>query len=72
MLFKESLLDAFVEMGKKYEAKITEIILWAPKELVLQRASERGYRPGGLLTPEKAERFWDEIDALRGNVRRPL
>ena len=66
MLFKESLLDSFVEMGIKHGAKITEIILWAPKEIVLQRALERGYRPGGLLTPEKADRFWDEINALRG------
>ena len=62
---RQDLLDPWVQLAREHQADVYEYMLWAPKDLVLRRADERGYRPGGLLTPEKVERFWDELDALR-------
>lgn len=69
MIFWENVLDKYHEVGKKHEAEIFEIILWAPKDFVMQRAESRGWREGGLLTPEKCEQFWHEIDDLK--AKRP-
>ena len=35
---------------------------WASKDFVMQRAEDRGWREGGLLTPEKCEDFWEKMD----------
>ena len=53
-------LKKFIELGDKYEAETYEFILNASKETVIKRLNDRGYGPGGLLTPEKAERWWHE------------
>lgn len=53
--------DRFIELGKKYDADVYEFILNASRELVIKRAEERGYREGGLLTPEKVVKFWEGI-----------
>lgn len=58
-------LDRMIEIAQANGAHATEIILWARKEFVLARAAERGYRKDSLLTPEKCERFWHEIDDLK-------
>ncbi len=65
MIFWENVLDKYREIGEKHGAEIHEIILWAPKEFVMKRAEDRGWREGGLLTPEKCEQFWHEIDELK-------
>jgi predicted kinase len=62
-------LDDLIALGKKHGAETYEFILWAPKEVVMKRAADRGYRPGGSFTPEKCERFWHQIDDLKD--RRP-
>ncbi len=58
-------LDMLREVAEKHGAEVHEIILWADKQTVLQRLEERGYKPHGLLTPEKAEMFWEEIDKFK-------
>lgn len=53
-------VDGFIQIAKKYNVTIYEFVLNASKELVMKRAEERGYREGGLLTPEKVEKFWKD------------
>jgi predicted kinase len=54
-------VEKFFAIGKKHNADVYEFILNAPKEVVVKRAEERGYKKGGLLTPEKVVLFWEEI-----------
>lgn len=70
MIYEPLVIDSFYKIAKKYNANVYEIILWAPKDEVMKRADERGWKKGGLLTPEKCERFWNEIDKLKEG--RPL
>ncbi|MFA5986033.1 MAG: AAA family ATPase [Parcubacteria group bacterium] len=65
IMLDNDVLDFYYEIAKIYGADVYEIILWAPKEVVMKRANERGWREGGLLTPEKCEIFWDKIDVLK-------
>ncbi|MDO8425795.1 MAG: AAA family ATPase [bacterium] len=65
MIFDPSIIDSYYGIAKKYGADVHEIILWAPKEVVMKRADERGWRKDGLLTPEKCEMFWHKIDELK-------
>lgn len=65
MIFSEDVLDTYTKIGKKHGADVFEIILWASKDFVMERAKDRGYREGGLLTPEKCEGFWTKIDHLK-------
>ena len=65
MIFREDILEAHIQTAKRHGAEIHEIILWAPKDVVMQRAIDRGFHEGGLLTPEKCELFWEKIDELR-------
>ena len=60
-----STLDTLDELGEKYGAEVHEIILEASKETVVKRVEGRGYKPGGLLTPEKVDRFWEETQKLK-------
>lgn len=69
MIYDTDLLNAYRALGKQANASVYEFILWAPKEVVMARAHARGWAKGGLLTPEKCERFWEEIDHLKR--RRP-
>lgn len=65
MLYDEETLDSYHVIAQEHRVDVTEMILWATKEKVMQRAEDRGWREEGLLTPEKCERFWHEIDALK-------
>ena len=65
MIFDSKVIDAFYEIANKRNAKVIEIILWAPKEVAMQRAEKRGWRDGGLLTPEKVLTFWEKINELK-------
>ena len=65
ILFDSAVLDLYYEIAKTYGADIYEIILWAPKEIIMKRANMRGWREGGLLTPEICELFWDKINELK-------
>lgn len=53
-------VDRFIDLGRKYNADVYEFILNASKEFVIKRAEDRGYREGGLLTPEKVVKFWED------------
>ena len=65
MMRNEKDLDALIKIGKHDKATINEFILWAPKEVIVKRATERGFREDSLLTPQKCEYVWDELNALK-------
>ncbi|HLD17452.1 MAG TPA: AAA family ATPase [Patescibacteria group bacterium] len=65
MMRDETRIDRMIALAKHHGARVTEIILWARKDFVLKRATDRGYREDSLLTPEKCERFWNEIDVIK-------
>ena len=65
MIFDPKVIDSYYVLAKKYGADVHEIILWAPKVVVMKRADDRGWREDGLLTPEKCEMFWEKIDELK-------
>lgn len=64
MIYDQEVLNELHTIGDNCGAKVSEFIIWADKETVMARAEARGYKPNGLFTPEKCERFWHEIDAL--------
>jgi len=67
MMYHPATLDTFHKLAKKYKADVYEIILWADKKSVIKRAEKRGYRPGSLLTREKTNKFWEELNRLKNH-----
>ncbi len=65
MTFGQNILNFYYDIAKTYGADVYEIILWAPKEIIMQRADERGWVDDGLLTPEKCEFFWDKMNEVK-------
>jgi len=65
MMHDPKIIDSYYDIAKECKAKVIEIILWAPKEVVMKRADDRGYRKEGLLTRDKCNKFWDQIDELK-------
>lgn len=66
MVFDQNILNSYYEIAKSHGATVHEIMLWAPKKFVINRAEKRGWRENGLLTPEKCGLFWDKINELKG------
>lgn len=60
MLRAHDLIDAVRAAGERHGAEVHEIILWADKDVVLERGEERGY-PGGIFSREKAEQAWEQM-----------
>jgi broad-specificity NMP kinase len=58
-------IDTLIEEGRKGGAEVYEFMLHADKSSVQQRADERGYRPGSLLTREKVGEMWEWADKLQ-------
>ena len=54
-------IEKIVQIGPKHNSKIFEFILNSDKDTLIKRAKERGFREGGLLTPEKVIEFWHNI-----------
>ncbi|MDP2631688.1 MAG: AAA family ATPase [Candidatus Uhrbacteria bacterium] len=67
MIYDPVVIDNFINIGKIYNADIREIIIWASKDVVMNRAEERGYRDESLLTREKCEDFWEKINSIKGS-----
>ncbi len=66
MQFDIEVLDAYYEIAGGKGAEVKEIILWASKDVVMERAHARGWKEGGMLTPEKCEAFWHQIEDMKG------
>ena len=62
----EDTIDAYLDIAHERGAESHELLLWARKDVVMKRADDRGWVEGGLLTPEKCEAFWEDIDVLKG------
>lgn len=58
-------LDHFIDVGRRLGAETYEFMLFADKSTTQQRADDRGYRPGSLLTRERVGEMWNEADRLR-------
>lgn len=54
-------IEKIVRIGQKHNSKIFEFILNYDKNTLIKRAKERGFREGGLLTPDKVIEFWHNI-----------
>ncbi|NQV88959.1 MAG: AAA family ATPase [Parcubacteria group bacterium] len=67
MLYDPILIDAYRKIAEENNAEIFEFLLWAPKDVVMGRARDRGFKENGLLTPEKCDEFWDKMDTFRKN-----
>lgn len=63
MLRAPELIDEIGEAGRRSGAEIYEIILWAPKDVVLARGEQRGYSVG-IFSREKAVEAWDMMHAI--------
>lgn len=58
-------IDEFRKIAEAYSVEVKEYILWASKEVVLERAHARGWRENGLLTPEKCVEIWESMNILK-------
>ncbi len=58
-------IDAFRKIAEEHSVEVKEYILWAPKQVVLDRAHARGWRENGLLTPEKCAEIWEAMNILK-------
>jgi predicted kinase len=57
-------LDRFIDIARKYNVEVYEFLLFAEKDVLQKRADDRGYIPGGLLTPEKVKGHWESANRL--------
>ncbi len=64
-IFQSEVLDTLISVANKYNAKVSEFLLFAERETVKKRAEDRGFKPGGLLTSEKVVELWEKADILR-------
>jgi len=59
-VFKDDwFLDALKTLAEKRAVEFYELLLTASRGAVVERAEKRGFRPGGMLTPERVGEFWD-------------
>lgn len=58
-------LHSFVNAGKNSGAEVYELLLFADKATVEQRASDRGFKEGGLLTLQRVGELWEMANTLR-------
>lgn len=61
----KNILDLLVELGKKYQAEIYEIILWADKQNVIDRANKRGYKIKTHLNSDKVMEEWRDMKIFK-------
>lgn len=54
-------LDKFASIANELGCEYYEFLLNLSKESAIQRATERGFSPGSLLTPEKLEPMYDSL-----------
>ena len=57
-------LDKLTEAGKKNNAEVFEFILNADLEAVSKRTEQRGFKEGGLLTPERVVQLWEMMQKV--------
>lgn len=62
-------LEGLKDIARAHQAEYFEFLLTADRETVVARAEARGFRPGGMLTPERVGEFWEESQTFA--ARRP-
>lgn len=53
--------EAFEQAAKNVGAEFVELLLDLPKEAAIKRAVNRGFKPGGLLTPDNLAPMYEEM-----------
>jgi len=61
----KNVLDIFIDLGKKYNAEIFEIILWAEQKTVIERAEKRGYETKIWHSVERVSKEWENMDIFK-------
>lgn len=64
-ILDSAILDSYIEEGRRHGAEVHEFFLFTDKQSLQQRADERGYKPGSLLTRERVGEMWEEANKLR-------
>ncbi len=64
ILSDNTVIDSLIEIGKKHGAEVYEFILTADREVIVQRAEERGFHENGLLTPQRVLELWETTQNL--------
>ena len=57
-------IQPIIDLGEHHGAEVFEFILTCSKEELQRRADARGYRKGGLLTPDMIGPFWEQTQKL--------
>lgn len=60
------------QLGREFGANVLDVCLIAPKEVIEQRAAERGYKPGGRLNPQKVSKLYDRVASFYKGRRNAL
>ena len=68
-LWADWFLEELEQSAQEYGAEFFEFILTAKKDILLSRATERGFIEGGSLTLAKVGEMWEESEKLP--ARRP-
>lgn len=63
-LWADWFLEELEKIATKEGAEYFEFILTARKEILLARATGRGFIPNGSLTLEKVQEMWEEVQKL--------
>jgi broad-specificity NMP kinase len=58
-------IDMFIDLGRKYGAEVYEVMLWADKDTVLERADKRGYEVKNHLSSEKIAETWEDFRTIK-------
>ncbi len=61
MIFESSAWDPFYHLAKDYGATVHEFVIWAEKDVILQRCDDRGDYKEGVFTRKSCERYWVKV-----------
>ncbi len=65
--YQTAWVSPWEKLGKELGAAVFDVCLTADRSVVLDRAAERGYRPGGRLTPDKVSVLFDKVQTFYAN-----
>lgn len=64
ILSDDTVIDALIQSGKKHKAEIYEFIFTAERQVIIERAQQRGFNANSLLTPERVIELWEITQGL--------
>ena len=61
MIFDANAWEPFYHLAEEFNAEVQEFIIWAEKDVVLNRCDGRGDYTEGVFTRESCERYWNKV-----------